>query len=103
MIGVFIPEVTVEMIRNASLESIEELLNEGVMKDIEYNEWIPVSERLPEVGQSVLLSVGMNLYTAEGELRYDGKWIQYRFEAILPDAYVDAWMPLPEPYKGDEE
>ena len=33
--------------------------------------WIPCSERLPEVGQDILMSVG-GMYTAEGCLREDG-------------------------------
>ena len=36
MKGIFIPEITVEMFRNACLESIEELMAEGEIYDIEY-------------------------------------------------------------------
>ena len=32
--GVFIPDITVEMFRNASLESIEDLMASGEMEDI---------------------------------------------------------------------
>lgn len=51
-------------------------------------QWIPVSERLPEVGRTVLLSVGKGLYTAEGEIKYDGTWVQYRWSANIEN--VDA-------------
>lgn len=67
-------------------------------------EWIPVSERLPEVHRSILIATSQG-YVAEGE--YDGmyddhhKWIQYRWSATLWDDEVIAWMPLPEPYKGE--
>ena len=65
-------------------------------------QWIPCSERLPEVGRCVLLSVG-GLYTAEGCLRDDGDWNQFRWDAIQRKDMVGAWMPLPEPYTKDGE
>ena len=42
--GIFIPEITVEMFRNATLEAVEELLVSGTMEDIEipdrpHGEW----------------------------------------------------------------
>ena len=64
--------------------------------------WIPCSERLPEVGRNVLLSVG-GVYTAEGCLRADGDWCQFRWESLLRKDMVGAWMPMPEPYRGGEE
>ena len=64
--------------------------------------WIPCKERPPEVGQSVLLSVG-GMYTAEGCLRDDGDWAQFRWNAIKRKDMVGAWMPLPEPFKEVEE
>ena len=59
--------------------------------------WIPCSEWLPEVGQDILMSVG-GMYTAEGCLREDGDWAQFRWNAILRKDTVTAWMPLPEHY-----
>lgn len=43
--GVFIPDITVEMFRNATLESVEEFMVSGQMEDIEiserpHGEWI---------------------------------------------------------------
>ena len=61
--------------------------------------WIPVTERLPEVGQDVMFSVG-KMYCAEGCLRSDGDWCQFRWNGIIPKHLVDAWRELPEPYKG---
>ena len=55
MKGLFIPEITAEMFRNGCLESIETLMAEGEIYDIEYSKWIPVSERLPECEQKVLV------------------------------------------------
>ena len=64
------------------------------------SEWIPVSERLPEVGRNVLLSVGKGMYTAEGLLKDNGTWAQFRWSANLKN--VDAWAEMPEPWKGEE-
>lgn len=66
-------------------------------------QWIPCSEKLPNIGESVLFSVGHGLYVSEGCLRADGRWAQFRWDAIQQDYMVDAWMPLPEPYKGESE
>ena len=62
--------------------------------------WIPCSERLPEVHDEVLV-------TARGEvsiawLYVDGKW---RSNDMPQPMFRDiiAWMPLPEPYKGEQE
>lgn len=62
--------------------------------------WIPCSERLPEVGQDILFSVG-DLYVSEGCLRADGDWSQFRWQAIQKKDSVKAWMPLPEPWRGE--
>ena len=67
MKGMFIPEITVEMFRNACLESIEALMAEGEVYDIEYDpksegqdvpnisfgKWVSCSERLPEEHDSI--------------------------------------------------
>ena len=37
MKGIFIPDITVEMFRNGCLESIETLMTEGEIYDIEYD------------------------------------------------------------------
>lgn len=44
MKGLFIPDITVEMFRNGCLESIEALMAEGKIYDIDYTRWIPASE-----------------------------------------------------------
>ena len=59
--------------------------------------WIPCERELPEVGRSILISVG-GMYTAEGCLRDDGDWTQFRWDAIQRKDMVGAWQPLPSPY-----
>ena len=71
--------------------------------------WIPVSERLPEDGYGVLVTVNGKhdniifldaLETAE----YDGDfgWI-VKGHPKWTDPNVTAWQPLPEPYKESEQ
>ena len=58
--------------------------------------WIPCSERLPEGGQKCLVcdkgSIGIDTYIGHGN-PYNWKWYTRDYEA---------WMPLPDPYKGGE-
>lgn len=66
--------------------------------------WIPVTEGLPAYGEDVLLSMNGDYSIGYLVPTYDGRryewhhsgWFYYFNE-------VDAWMPLPEPYKGGEE
>ena len=116
MKGMFIPEITVEMFRNACLESIEALMAEGEVYDIEYNpkseeqdvpdtnvgKWIPCSERLPEVGQKVLASTNKTCFTqvfkgTSGASNSSWWWEKKTIKHIF------AWMPCPEPWNGGKE
>lgn len=69
----------------------EEIL--GTLKKIpSAQQWIPCSERLPNQNGKYLVvgrQKAINILKFDGG-RWYGKW------------GVVAWMPLPEPYKGDE-
>lgn len=64
-------------------------------------QWIPVSERLPEVGRNIwVIGCGRNGCV---DVYWTGStsWI---IASNKYDGKVIAWMPLPEPYKvGDTE
>lgn len=101
MKGLFIPEITTELFRNGCLESIEELMTEGKIYDIDYSPWIPCSERLPfsEYGESE--SVICCLEDGTREILYfnGSNWCyptgeSYPFQEYK--TYAVAWMPLPE-------
>lgn len=55
------------------------------------NEWIPVSERLPNVHEVVLATYEIDDGSRIAITRYD----KYGFLV----GNVTAWMPLPEPYE----
>lgn len=81
-------------------------VNKVIYNGVEFvsgTQWIPCSEMLPEVGQNVLISVGRGMTTTEACLRNDGDWHQFRWGTIWAAYYVDAWMPLPNPYKEEED
>lgn len=103
MKGLFIPEITSEMFRNGCLESIEALMAEGEVYDIEYSPWIPISEKLPEEFESVLVCYksqsGMAQCVSERLVNMDGS---SRWSAMCGQEPI-AWMTLPEPYKEVEE
>lgn len=76
----------------------------------EQTTWIPCSERLPEKNTACLVAVGkfkftqMAMYsdlmgTIDHRIFYQGDYGDVNFENITQ--YVKAWMPLPEPYKGE--
>lgn len=64
--------------------------------------WIPVNEKLPEERKSVLVYAPEynNIYCAY----LDGDtWFIFGGYGSYAVANVTAWMPLPSPYKGEQE
>lgn len=64
--------------------------------------WIPVTEKLPDVAQRVLLSghgqVMIGMLHSFGKYSLEPTGISY----VYPKDDIEAWMPLPESYqKGD--
>lgn len=104
MKGVFIQDVTVEMLRKAPLEGVEDLLANGMMKNAEHNEWIPCSERLPEEFEHVLTCDDYRHIHMMCFIGYtkDGTpiWTSIEDDRLELYGWTVAWMPLPEPYKG---
>ena len=133
MKGLFIPEITAEMFRNGCLESIEQLMAEGEIYDIDYPlkqepRWISVSERLPEELEPVNITwinhnpesyyadIKDKPFTATG-VYFNGQWYwwstlcadilaeySHNYDVIIDDDIeITAWQPLPKPYKAESE
>lgn len=105
MRGLFIPEISAEMFRNGCLESIETLMAEGEIYDIDYSPWIPVSERPPEEYDEVLCCTDAEeifIATYFGKL-INGTDLFDDDNGMMWEGDVIAWMPLPESYKYKEE
>ena len=79
-----------------SIDPVNEACRMG-MEALERTRWIPCSERLPENAMNVIAQFSSGTVT---ELRYAGNGI---FEGIYDYStkVIIAWMPLPEPYKGE--
>ena len=83
---------------------------ESAIELLERSEWIPVSERLPEEDGEYLVASGEFIYVYSygiplmpmNERNRRWGWYESTSEG---DFYmdVDAWMPLPEPYKGGDD
>jgi len=131
MKGLFIPDITAEMFKNGCLESIEALMTEGEIYDIDYSPWIPVrtrtmtKEEVKEFNESEFdypmdedkenwtydccvpdEPCQVLITTAWDEVRCvefgrDGSFVW--FEGFEDRDDVKAWMPLPEPYKAESE
>ena len=65
---------------------------------LEQTQWIPCSERLPKIEENPVLVTSMGM-VGMGWYR-NGDWLT---STNLPFFDVVAWMPLPEPWKGEEK
>ena len=64
-------------------------------------EWIPVTERLPEKGEEVLVFDTRENWTGFAWLRPDETWTALGFDFPFDLGEVTHWMPLPQPPKGE--
>lgn len=74
---------------------------------MEQMRWISVTERLPEVNTEVLMSFDVFKPTCVGRYEIDDKGGAFYFinseESCMSWGYhVNAWMPLPKPYREEE-
>ena len=70
--------------------------------------WIPVEERLPELGEYVLISFSNFSVPAIGRYDEDEEggafFIGDETESLVSQyMFVNAWMPLPKPYRAEME
>ena len=68
-------------------------------------QWIPCSERLPEEDVPVLVQKECSCLVDEHYGRAVGEYNGFKYWTVEDDFYAEpiAWMPLPEPYKENNE
>lgn len=74
--------------------------DEKVETKMSLPEWIPCSERLPDVGVEVITTTDWSDVLIAW-LEKCGAWETEEY--ILDNDEILAWMPLPEPYREDGE
>ena len=83
---------------NASMMQLADYL---VANGVTVQEWIPVKDRLPEIGRSVIAYNAPAKCAAEAMYKGEGRFLQFRWSARLQEHEVTHWMPMPQPPKGE--
>lgn len=95
-----------EGLPGSALDIVNTLLND-LEQDEKENGWIPIDERLPETDDYILVSFSNSTLLDIGRYEADKDGGGAFFPGDEERSYVsfglfvNAWMPLPEPYKED--
>lgn len=80
---------------------INRFVTDLIAHGVTVQEWIPVTERLPEKGEDVLVFNIRENWTGFAWLRPDETWTALGFDFPFDLGEVTHWMPLPQPPKGE--
>jgi len=101
-------ELSNEMMTKPFFQDAQETIKKTIeaykaaIKALEYD-WTPVSERLPEDGEDIIVTYIDDEETRIIPVNYDkGTWYDCIFDTALNPIKVIAWMPKPKPWKGDK-
>ena len=83
------------------LEMIEQL-QEDLEQDEKENGWIPVSERLPEASGTYQVTCMDGRIYRSTYAKFQCKLKRWKLTGARSYWKVIAWMPLPKPYKEDD-
>ena len=95
--------------RNMRGEVVEETIDVAAIKALPpAQQWIPVTEWLPEFGQLVLCTISNSIYFGSIKVcRYcpADKYVSVPYFDWNENGFpkVVAWMPLPKPWKGEQD
>ena len=94
-------EKLIELLKKIKYVSVENAANILINNGVTVQEWIPVTERLPESGGWVLCACRANIIEV---LKYDSTmddWDSTMPERCYMKGFVTNWMPMPQPPKGE--
>jgi hypothetical protein len=81
--------------------TVENVAYDLFINGVTVQEWIAVTERLPEYGKKVLVCDEREDWVACGSLQEDTSWFVFEFRDFLDLREFTHWMPLPQPPKGE--
>ena len=95
----------------ADPDAIIQAVHENQEEKCQFGKWIPISERLPGAGEYILVSFANEGFSLPDIAVYEvdsyGNGVFYPADRTVPysliGVFVNAWMPLPEPYKQNDE
>ena len=87
------------------IDCINAYTEEGITESdvVEQTEWLPVSERLPEPRVDVWVNSDIGQLQGYYEEHVDTWYASFGQGRDYLELIVNAWMPLPEPYKAESE